>query len=203
MTKNEEKIKLRSKESEVSEMKDVIINPEEIDKEKLQKIADCVVNNEEKLFSFYDKLRKNIKDKMPSKKDSSSFSLIDFLFLLPDFFMLLTRVLADKRVDKKHKILLSCVIGYVVLPIDIIPDFIPVIGYIDDLVIVVLGLDLLLREIDHDIILSNWSGKVDLIETIAQMKSKLEKHLKAPFIKNTKALFRTFGIYNDKDPDTE
>jgi uncharacterized membrane protein YkvA (DUF1232 family) len=42
----------------------------------------------------------------------------------------------DKRVPKTSKILLALAVGYFLLPIDLIPDFIPVIGHLDDLIIV-------------------------------------------------------------------
>ncbi|MCE5340607.1 MAG: DUF1232 domain-containing protein [Planctomycetaceae bacterium] len=42
----------------------------------------------------------------------------------------------DKRVPRTSKILLAFAIGYFLLPIDLIPDFIPVIGHLDDLIIV-------------------------------------------------------------------
>jgi len=46
------------------------------------------------------------------------------------------RVLKDTRTPKIAKILLGLAIGYLLLPFDIIPDFIPVIGHLDDLIIV-------------------------------------------------------------------
>jgi uncharacterized membrane protein YkvA (DUF1232 family) len=42
----------------------------------------------------------------------------------------------DKRVPKSSKILLALAVGYFLLPIDLIPDFIPVIGHLDDVIIV-------------------------------------------------------------------
>ena len=53
----------------------------------------------------------------------------------------------DPRVPWYARILASCVVAYVFSPIDLIPDFIPVIGYLDDLIIVPLGIWLVLKMI--------------------------------------------------------
>jgi uncharacterized membrane protein YkvA (DUF1232 family) len=51
-------------------------------------------------------------------------------------FRLYQSVLKDKRTPKLAKILLGLAIGYTIMPFDLIPDFIPVIGHIDDMIIV-------------------------------------------------------------------
>jgi uncharacterized membrane protein YkvA (DUF1232 family) len=51
----------------------------------------------------------------------------------------------DPRVPWYTKALAICVVGYALSPIDLIPDFIPIVGYLDDLILVPLGLALVLR----------------------------------------------------------
>jgi uncharacterized membrane protein YkvA (DUF1232 family) len=51
----------------------------------------------------------------------------------------------DPRVPWYAKVLAACVVGYAFSPIDLIPDFIPVLGYLDDLVLIPLGVALALR----------------------------------------------------------
>jgi len=53
----------------------------------------------------------------------------------------------DPRVPWYAKLLIACVIGYALSPIDLMPDFIPVIGYVDDLILVPLGIALTLKMI--------------------------------------------------------
>ncbi len=50
------------------------------------------------------------------------------------------------------KVLAALIIGYALSPIDLIPDFIPVVGYLDDLIIVPLGITLLIKIIPKDIL---------------------------------------------------
>lgn len=51
----------------------------------------------------------------------------------------------DPRVPWYARVVAACVVGYTFSPIDLIPDFIPVIGYLDDLILVPLGIALALR----------------------------------------------------------
>jgi len=64
------------------------------------------------------------------------------------------RVLKDTRTPKIAKILLGVGIGYLLLPFDIIPDFIPVIGHLDDLIIVpalvIIALKMIPKEVIED-----------------------------------------------------
>ena len=64
------------------------------------------------------------------------------------------RVLKDTRTPKIAKILLGLAIGYLLLPFDIIPDFIPVIGHLDDLIIVpalvIIALKMIPKEVIED-----------------------------------------------------
>jgi uncharacterized membrane protein YkvA (DUF1232 family) len=64
---------------------------------------------------------------------------------IPDCMVLLRRLLGDSRVPRRHKLLLGALIGYLALPLDLVPDFIPVAGQLDDAVLVALVLCSLLR----------------------------------------------------------
>ena len=55
---------------------------------------------------------------------------------IPDCIVLFSRLLGDDRVARRHKLLLGALIGYLAMPIDLIPDFIPVAGQLDDAIIV-------------------------------------------------------------------
>jgi uncharacterized membrane protein YkvA (DUF1232 family) len=61
-------------------------------------------------------------------------------------------VLKDKRTPKLAKILLSLAVGYLLMPFDLIPDFIPVLGHIDDLIIVPILVILALKMIPKEVV---------------------------------------------------
>jgi uncharacterized membrane protein YkvA (DUF1232 family) len=58
----------------------------------------------------------------------------------------------DPRVPWYAKALAVCVVAYALSPIDLIPDFIPVLGYLDDLVLIPLGIALVLKLIPADVL---------------------------------------------------
>jgi uncharacterized membrane protein YkvA (DUF1232 family) len=58
----------------------------------------------------------------------------------------------DPRVPWYAKLFAACVVGYAFSPIDLIPDFIPILGYLDDLVLVPLGIALVLKMIPQDVL---------------------------------------------------
>ena len=70
----------------------------------------------------------------------------------PTYARLVWALLRDGRVPLRQKLILVAVAGYLVLPIDLVPDFIPVLGQLDDLAVVLLGLDLFIRSAPPDVI---------------------------------------------------
>ena len=58
----------------------------------------------------------------------------------------------DPRVPWYGRLLAACIVGYAFSPIDLIPDFVPVLGYLDDLILIPLGIALLLKIIPSEVI---------------------------------------------------
>ena len=78
--------------------------------------------------------------------------------LVPDFVVLFRRLLGDGRVPRRRKLLLAAVIPYLAMPFDLVPDFIPVAGYLDDAVLVALVLRVVLRGGGRELIEELWPG---------------------------------------------
>jgi Protein of unknown function (DUF1232) len=77
---------------------------------------------------------------------------------IPDCIVLCGRLLRDSRVPRRKKALLVALAGYLALPFDLIPDFIPVAGQLDDVVIVALILRSLLRGGGESLVREHWPG---------------------------------------------
>jgi uncharacterized membrane protein YkvA (DUF1232 family) len=100
-----------------------------------------------------------------------------FITFIPDLLKLLKRLYKDVRVPEKYKWLFPVVIIYVISPLDIIPDWIPVLGQSDDLVLVILFLDKLMADVPKKVFRQHWDGEVDLFEFIDEIKSNISKFI--------------------------
>jgi uncharacterized membrane protein YkvA (DUF1232 family) len=76
---------------------------------------------------------------------------------VPDCLVLFSRLLRDPRLPRRHKLLVGGLIPYLALPFDLIPDFIPVAGQLDDAVIVALVLRRVARH-DPELVREHWPG---------------------------------------------
>ena len=77
---------------------------------------------------------------------------------LPNFLRLIGGLLTDVRVSTTDKLLVAGAIGYVFLPMDFVPDFVPFIGEIDDVFLLVLALQRLIANADRSVVLEHWMG---------------------------------------------
>jgi uncharacterized membrane protein YkvA (DUF1232 family) len=77
---------------------------------------------------------------------------------IPDCITLVSRLLRDPRVPRRRKLLLVALIGYLASPIDLVPDFIPVAGQLDDAIVVALVLRHLVRAGGEPLIRELWPG---------------------------------------------
>jgi uncharacterized membrane protein YkvA (DUF1232 family) len=88
-------------------------------------------------------------------RDKDARALATFL---PDCIVLVTRLARDPRVPSRRKLLLIGLVGYLALPFDLVPDFIPVAGQLDDAIIVALVLRHFVRAGGESMIRELWPG---------------------------------------------
>jgi uncharacterized membrane protein YkvA (DUF1232 family) len=88
---------------------------------------------------------------------------------VPDCLVLFRRVLGDERVPRRRKLLLGTLIGYLALPFDLVPDFIPVAGQLDDAIIVALVLRTMLRSGGPDLLRQHWPGPAASLNALMRL----------------------------------
>jgi uncharacterized membrane protein YkvA (DUF1232 family) len=79
---------------------------------------------------------------------------------------LLRRVAADRSVARPVRIRLWLLLGYLLSPIDLVPDFIPVLGYADDAIMVALALRSITRRAGPEVIAHHWPGTPEGLGTL-------------------------------------
>src|SRR6266571_2441815 len=87
--------------------------------------------------------------------------LREALQLLPDVLRLLPRLAADRRLPRGVRVRLALLLAYLAFPIDLVPDFIPVVGYADDAIIVAFVLRSVARRAGIEAIERHWPGTCD------------------------------------------
>jgi uncharacterized membrane protein YkvA (DUF1232 family) len=77
---------------------------------------------------------------------------------IPNFLRLLYGLLTDSRVNNVDKLVVAGAIAYILLPLDLIPDFIPFLGEVDDVFVLILALQRLISNAGKNVVASYWAG---------------------------------------------
>jgi uncharacterized membrane protein YkvA (DUF1232 family) len=103
--------------------------------------------------------RHDIEEDAPATpRTGAKKTLASYLAQLPRFLKLLWGLVRDPRVAMIDKLLVAGALAYIISPIDYIPDFIPFLGEVDDLFLLVLALRRLIENAGRSVLLSHWSG---------------------------------------------
>jgi uncharacterized membrane protein YkvA (DUF1232 family) len=86
--------------------------------------------------------------------------------LVPDCLVLLGRLVRDPRLSRTDRAAIIAVLAYLALPFDLVPDFIPIAGQLDDAIIVVLLIRRLRRTITRDVVREHWPGPDESLEVL-------------------------------------
>jgi uncharacterized membrane protein YkvA (DUF1232 family) len=91
---------------------------------------------------------------------------------VPDCIVLFRRLLGEGRMPRRHKVLLVGLLGYLALPFDLVPDFIPVAGQLDDAIVVALTLRAILRDGGPEIVEEHWPGPRSSLSLILRLAGR-------------------------------
>lgn len=104
-----------------------------------------------------------------ARRHPDAVSTRDALRLLPDVLRLIRRLAADKAVPIGVRLRLVLLLVYLASPVDLVPDFIPVVGYADDALIVALVLRSVIRRAGPDSIERHWPGTPEGLTIIQRL----------------------------------
>ncbi|WP_404474938.1 YkvA family protein [Microbacterium aerolatum] len=90
----------------------------------------------------------------------------DVIRLAPDLLRLLKRLASDKHVPRRTRWWLGGLLVYLLLPVDLIPDFIPVIGYADDAIVTVVALRYAVKHAGFEAVRRNWPGSPEGLASV-------------------------------------
>jgi uncharacterized membrane protein YkvA (DUF1232 family) len=88
---------------------------------------------------------------------------------VPDCLVLFRRLLSDPRLPRRRKLLLGLAIAYLAMPLDLIPDFIPVAGQLDDAIVVILLLRHLVRGAGSGLVAEHWPGPPQSLKALLDL----------------------------------
>jgi uncharacterized membrane protein YkvA (DUF1232 family) len=99
-------------------------------------------------------------------KEQAKSKLLEFINLIPAFVKLMYQLAKDQRVSLSDKAVLGAAIAYVFSPIDLIPDFIPFLGQIDDAYIVAIALQRLINSAGPEVLKEHWEGDMAVFNSL-------------------------------------
>lgn len=117
-------------------------------------------------------------------------SLAEYLLLLPDIAVLMSRLMRDSRVPLRSKAVLGLCLAYIVSPVDIILDIIPGLGSMDDLMVAFYALDSVLSAAPPEVLREHWSGKVDLLDAVRKVMRTTNHMLGSRIARRLKRLIK-------------
>ncbi|WP_158168571.1 YkvA family protein [Mycolicibacterium smegmatis] len=96
-------------------------------------------------------------------------SVTDALRLLPDTVVLMRRLAADPQQPRGVRVRLLLLLVYLILPIDLVPDFIPFLGYADDAIVVAVALRSVARRAGYGTLDKHWPGTPEGLESVRRL----------------------------------
>ncbi|MBG0822849.1 DUF1232 domain-containing protein [Planomonospora sp. ID91781] len=98
--------------------------------------------------------------------------LTEAIRLLPDLLRLISRLARDRALPRGVRIRLWLLLGYLALPIDLVPDFIPVLGYADDAIVVAVVLRSVVRVAGPQALERHWPGTGDGLAAVRRLAGR-------------------------------
>ncbi len=137
----------------------------------------AIEKKEKEVTDFYLKVREKInrwlrKGKLYQKTGKWSDRFVQYLLIFPDLIHLMIKLFVDREISPLIKSYILMVFIYLISPIDVIPDFIPVAGFVDDLLVLIVVLNKIINTADKEVlgkIKLNWAGEDDIFAKVKEI----------------------------------
>lgn len=104
-----------------------------------------------------------------ARREPDRAGLLDVLRLVPDVVRLLRRLASDPQVPRGVRVRLGLTVGYLLVPLDLVPDVLPVVGLLDDALVVALVLRSVVRAAGPDALDRHWPGTPAGLEAVRRV----------------------------------
>lgn len=112
----------------------------------------------------------------PAPSDSGGrLTARELALLAPNLAKLLWRLARDRRVRWSTKALVVAAAAYLASPLDLIPDWIPGVGYLDDVALVAFTLHRLVRTVPPEVLQEHWDGAIPLPDLVRRLSLRKRK----------------------------
>ncbi len=124
-------------------------------------------------------------DVIPPKAESIQRRqlIMDAALMLPNLVKLVGRLLKDPRVSRRSKVVLGFAAAYVASPIDLIPEFIPILGWADDVLLLVYAIDSLIDRAGPVVVEEHWDGPGDLLSMVTDVMGMARNLVPRPLLR--------------------
>ncbi len=92
--------------------------------------------------------------------------IAEVITLVPNIVKLIGRLVGDSRVPMRAKLTIGAAAVYAVSPIDLIPEFVPVVGWADDVLVLMFALDNLINRAGPEVVAEHWDGPGDILSLV-------------------------------------
>ncbi len=118
-------------------------------------------------------------------------SLKEVMGAVPAMGKLLVRLVRDDRVPLSRKLLLAAAAAYVFSPVDFFPDFLPILGHLDDLALVMLVFEKLVLETDDEVLFELWEGDPSVLARMLKVARSSPRDLRMAVLGGFRRAART------------
>ena len=95
--------------------------------------------------------------------------------MVPRLALLVPKLMTDERVPRRTKLALAGLAAYIVSPWDLIPDFIPGVGQLDDAIVLLLFVDGVLNQVEDSVLLEHWTGEVATLRRVQKFSRTVSR----------------------------